>query len=276
MKIGIYTNVKKDSKLTLTQKLVANLTRYGAEVFLYGEVAKKMNQTDDFLNSVMPDVMLVLGGDGTILGIVDFCAQHNIPMLGINLGRIGFLTGLEAGEADKLYVILKQKLYKTERRAMLQIDFAGKTPLALNEVVIMRRTGSKIVLLEVSVDGDFVDNYYCDGFIVSTATGSTAYSLSAGGPIITPGADVFALTPISPHSLHARPIVIAAGSTVTIKPVKGACGVIVDGQMAGEVAKGTGVTVTKATSVAAFIRPEGSKFFNRLLTKLNMWSVTDA
>jgi NAD+ kinase len=223
----------------------------------------------------MPDVLVSLGGDGTILRIVSFCAANDIPILGLNLGTVGFLTGLEANETDKLTDILTSKKYGIERRAMLEIETESRSlkSFALNEVVLRRQDSSGLVSLEVSVNGEFVDRYYSDGFIVATPTGSTAYSLSAGGPIITPNAGVLALTPINPHTLHSRPIIISGSDRVSLVP-KEACLIVADGKTAGAAAGGEAVGVTLSSVKAKFIKTDNAGFFERLLNKLNKWSTT--
>jgi len=308
MNIGIYTNTKKDTSLTITKKLASTLIKSGAKLFsaigksaysnsensltkkgeleanephavrlfYYGEVAKELGEDDAFNLNVSPNVMLTLGGDGTILGISEFCAKNNIPILGINLGRVGFLTGLENSDIEAIFAMLKSKSYLLESRTMLQASLNGvELGNALNEVVVSRKSSSRVLSLDVKVDSDFVDSFYADGFIVSSATGSTAYSLSCGGPIVAPNASVFALTAISPHSLHARPIVISDSSSVSIMACKESCDIVLDGSIVAELKVGQSVMVKKSEHVASFIKPKSQDFFSRLLTKLNIWSVTD-
>ena len=276
MNVGVYTNVKKDASLAITKDILAKLNKSGVKTFCYGEIATLLSCDDSFNKSCKIDAMIVLGGDGTILTIAQFCAKNNIPILGINLGRIGFLTGLEESDIGDIYTMLKHNDYDLDTRVMLDISFNNYSGLALNEVVVTRKSNSKVINLEVTVNDDFVDSYYLDGYIVSTATGSTAYSLSAGGPIIAPSAYCFSLTAISPHSFHARPIVVGVDSTVSIKPVKEAVDVVLDGIMVGSLEKGASVKIKKSSHSVTFIKPKGQGFFNRLLTKLNIWGVTNA
>ena len=276
MKIGIFTNIHKDSDFSVTKKLAMRLQEGGIEVLLYGDAAKNFNKPDAFLGKSVPEIMLTLGGDGTILRIISYCAENDIPILGLNLGNVGFLTGVELSGLDKLADILKNHRYTIEPCAMLQIKFPGHEVLALNDAVIARAAG-RMISLDVRVNGEFVDNYYCDGFIIATPTGSTAYSLSAGGPIISPQADVFALTPVNPHTLHSRPIIVSGKDVIRImlagETIEGA--VVVDGRDVGIFTKGQVAEICKSKKIARFIKTDDKSFFGRLLHKLNKWSVTE-
>ncbi|MCL2847253.1 MAG: NAD(+)/NADH kinase [Firmicutes bacterium] len=274
MQIGLYTNINKDERLQITEQLVKDLNLLGASVSIYGEASKLLKTKDAFTQKENLEVMIVLGGDGTILGIADFCASNNIPILGLNLGRVGFLTGLELGDTYKLFEILSQKKYSTEKRSMLEIAYNGKKYLALNEVVVSRVSASKMIAIAVNVDGEFVDEFNADGFIVATPTGSTAYSLSAGGPIIAPSSDCLALTAICPHTLHARPIVISGNSVVELSSKNDNCDMILDGKSIGVLNKTELLTIKKSTKQASFISPNSLNFFSRLLSKLNKWGIT--
>lgn len=271
MQIGIYTNTQKDKNLSKTLKLATSLEKKGASVLVYGEkAAKSLGVIDAFTISDIPVAMLVLGGDGTILNIVDFCAAADIPILGINLGRVGFLTGLEDIGIAEIFNLITNKNTKKEQRCMLEIEFNGKSYLALNEVALNRKLSSKMLSVNVSVDNNFVAQYNADGFIVATPTGSTAYSLSAGGPIIAHNADCFALTAICPHTLNARPMVVASNSHVTLTSDSDAI-IIIDGKGEHILRATSHVYIKKAPEKATFIAPDGLNFFTRLQQKLNIW-----
>ena len=276
MKIGIYTNVYRDGDLTVTKKLMAELDKSGIAYFIFGEAATKLGLKDGFNIKEKISVMITLGGDGTILRIASFCAKEDIPILGLNLGTVGFLTELENGEITKLIEIIKKGKFKTEKRTMLHITFGDKTALALNEAVVSRAGCGKMLSLSVLVNGEFVNSYHCDGFIVSSPTGSTAYSLSAGGAIITPSSQVLALTPINPHTLHSKPIVVSNSDVVTIVLKNESIGVIAaDGKEFGEIDKNIKIEVKNSKYNASFIRTREKGFFERLLSKLNSWGVTE-
>ncbi|MCL2062559.1 MAG: NAD(+)/NADH kinase [Firmicutes bacterium] len=280
MQIGVYTNIKCDADLSVTNKLIALLKADGFGISLYGEAAALLDCADAFCASKTtqkPDIMITLGGDGTVLGIAAYCARNAIPILGLNLGNLGFLTGIEKSDLNKLCSILKTKAYTVENRFLLQIALGKKKLYALNEAVVSRGAGGKMISLDVFVNDIFVDNYFCDGFIVATPTGSTAYSLSAGGPIIAPNTDALALTPINPHSLHARPIITGGGDTVTVRPVSDTsdCRIVADGVEAGTVLSTCAAKISKSEFSAQLIKVAPQSFYTRLLTKLNKWSVTE-
>ena len=276
MKVGIFTNILKDKDFTVTKRLAGEMLKHGFEMLYYGDSAIYMGKPDAFFLQESPEIMLTLGGDGTILRIVAFCAERDIPILGLNLGTIGFLTCLESSAFHHLPELIKNRAYKVDPCFMLNIKTADSETLALNESVIQRHSG-KLMGIKVRVNGEFVDNYYCDGFIVATPTGSTAYSLSAGGPIVSPYSEVFALTPVNPHTLHARPIVVSANDVITIAPFgeTDMCNLLADGNSIGQLAKGESVQIRKAAKPALFIKTDRESFFERLLNKLNIWSVTE-
>jgi len=272
MIIGIYTNTYKDSGLVITKKLIADFKKLGVGVLVFGKAAVMLKIVSGESSKQLPFCMIVLGGDGTILDITPFCAKNDIPILGFNLGRVGFLTGLETLDASRIVDILKGKLFTIERREMIEANCNNKTFIALNEIVVSKSSSAKMVSLEIAIDDKFADRYFCDGFIVATATGSTAYSLSAGGPIVAPNAAVFALTPICPHTLHAKPMIISNSSAVNLKPTRDECEIIVDGKAVCKLPKDKNIKILKSNICASFIKLKDSDdFFTRLQTKLNSW-----
>lgn len=160
------------------------------------------------------DLMVVIGGDGTVLEAATFIRDRKIPILGVNTGRLGFLSNVGTEEIDLAMDAVGAGRVWYEDRMMLEIDVEGMDfegfPFALNEVALMKRDTSSMVTVEVHRDETFVNTYWADGLIVATPTGSTAYSLSAGGPIVMPGSQVWCLTPIAPHNLNDRPLVLPA------------------------------------------------------------------
>ena len=163
------------------------------------------------------DACCVIGGDGTLLGAVRGAAHANIPIIGVNQGSLGFLTTFSADEARAQFASLLQGDYRIAHRSLLECKAgAGDRDLALNDVLIKNATNSRLVRLEVLADGKLVTEYYCDGVIFSTPTGSTAYNLAAGGPIIHPSAGVIAMTPICPHTLSNRTIIFRDNVKLTV------------------------------------------------------------
>lgn len=223
-------------------------------------------------------VLMVFGGDGTILTVASECARRGIKIIGINYGHIGFLAEFEPDKLDCAIELISTGNFLTDKRSMLKIEYADKIFYALNDVVIQRSTCgsafSNTINLSADIDGSVVDNYSADGLIVSTPTGSTAYSLAAGGSVLTPDINAFILTPVCAHSLHSRPIVYNDQSILTIRPngSRGMLNIIVDGVAVEALEDNTSVTVSKADYYVEFITTKDKNFFNKLLIKLNIWS----
>ncbi len=276
--IGIYTNRIKDTDLAVTKRLVSLLMHEGYNVYLHKDISPISLECPSFdeNDEKLFDILLTVGGDGTILRIATYCARLDIAILGINLGTVGFLTEIELDSLNMIPRILSEKEYSTEKRSLLCVNCKEISGYALNEIVLSRDFSDRMIALSVSVDGKLADKYYCDGFIVSTPTGSTAYSLSAGGCVLSPDVKAMAILPINSHSLHSRPIIVSDEATVKITVLSSGknCAVIADGQSIGTVDSGEELTVTTAKKQLTFIRLNHSNFYEKLLSKLNIWSVT--
>lgn len=224
------------------------------------------------------DVLFVLGGDGTILMVAAECAARGVKIIGINYGHVGFLAEFEPEKLSEAVDLVLSKNYTVQKRSMLKIECGGKFFYALNDLVIQRSTYGEnfanAVNLHAEIDGTTVDNFSSDGVIVSTPTGSTAYSLSAGGSILVPELNAFILTPICAHSLHSRPVVFSDSSVLKVRPVNAKLPLVfaIDGKVAGEIKDGGLITVTRADRSAEFITAADKNFFNKLLIKLSIWS----
>lgn len=275
MKVGIYANLNKSQAVEVTSRLIDCLNKNGVEYCIH-ESLKGTFEGEVFSHEkINCDLMFTLGGDGTILRIAKHCAQKDIPILGINIGTVGFLTEIEPNEIDSAVESIIKNEYTLENRSMISYYDGEKEYFALNDIVLNKEFNSKLMLLDLYINGEIVDRYYCDGFIVSTPTGSTAYSLSAGGAIISPRAKAFALTPINSHSLHSRPIVVNDDEIVSLKALKEEpFNLIADGEVVKDAYIGE-VTIKKADKQATFIRLVHHNFYNKLLKKLNKWSVVD-
>jgi NAD+ kinase len=226
------------------------------------------------------DLVIAFGGDGTLLNAASAIAHStdDTPILGVNLGRLGFLT--EVGRADLTAALeaLQGGRFKTETRLMLTGSVrpeAGAPPattrLALNDIVVTRGAVSRMIEVDVSVDGQLVSHVKADGLIVATATGSTAYNLSSGGPILHPAVDALVLTPIAPHTLTNRPLVLPAGAVVTLRPrldVQSDVVVTFDGQHGLPLAPADLVEVTRAPRVLRLVRVSTRTYFDMLREKL--------
>lgn len=278
MNAGIYTNIYKDANLAVTQKLISSLNSYGINCYAHESLSGKVKCAGFFSEngSVKIDMLFAIGGDGTLLSISKWCAAKNIPILGVNLGKMGFLTEAEPNEIDSLARDISEGKYCVDKRTMLCARVGDKEFYALNEVVISRRAVSKMIMLKVTIEGAPVDKYYCDGLIVCTPTGSTAYSLSAGGPVISPHAGVFSVTPLNSHSMHSRPVVVGDDEVINITLAirAGDAIVLADGKEVCALIENQSITISKAERRALFVRLNNANFYERLLRKLNSWSIT--
>lgn len=264
MKIGIFCNPHKDRSQQTLDAVYAAAKKYGMTACEY---IPSHGKEYDFAASI--------GGDGTILRIAADCARTDTPILGINLGTVGFLTEVEPSEIDCAFSRLAKRDYTLERRALIEATVNGACYHALNDAVL-RAVGGRMIGMEVRVDGELIDRFTCDGYIVSTPTGSTAYSLSAGGSVIGPNTPVIALTPINPHTLRTRPIVVGSFERVSLRLTScEAAAVFVDGEKREELACGASVDVTGWDRSLCFVRYSKKSFYSRLLGKLNRWSASE-
>ncbi len=220
------------------------------------------------------DACCVIGGDGTLLGAVRAAAREDIPLIGVNHGGLGFLTTFSADEARAHFATLLGGDYRIARRALLDCRAApGHHDIALNDVVIKNEENSRLVRLEVHADGELVTDYYCDGVIFSTPTGSTAYNLAAGGPIVHPAAGVIAMTPICPHTLSDRTIIFR--ENVKLQVFNHTAGsrllVAMDGQRNSFVTDGSPVEISISPRKLALAQRRDYSHFQVMRTKLK-WS----
>ena len=231
------------------------------------------------------DCLITLGGDGTLLRGARLLGSANTPILGVNLGRVGFLTTAGPDTLDWALDAVARQAYATEPRLALQSAIVGKgakagrvEPLVLNDVVVHKGGVARVVRVKVSVDGDEVAQYSADGIIVSTPTGSTAYSMSAGGPIVVPTVDAIVVTAICPHTLAVRPLVLAATAVVTIQPIPPWTDEVLvsfDGQVGTPILPGERLEVRRAERPILLIRLGPESFFKRLRKKLHWGDLSD-
>lgn len=236
-----------------------------------------------YRDTVIPelDILITLGGDGTLLRIAEKAARHSIPVIGVNLGNLGFLTELTENEAlPALEQIISGKDINVENRMMLKACLADKDGkqtseyrYALNEVVINKNTLDRILSLDTKVNGNIITTYRADGLIFSTATGSTAYSLSAGGPLVHPGLETILVTPICPFMLSSRPLLLPGNQSVTTRFTSDKSGemakIIIDGQKAWEMGPDHTLVVEKAEHPLQLIAASSRNYFQVLRNKLH-------
>lgn len=222
------------------------------------------------------DVILSFGGDGTLLNSAHEVGTRGTPILGVNIGRLGFLAEVEEGHLRETIRRLERGEYRIEERMVLSIEAADGTELetdwALNEVVIERAGASKMISVDVTVDGVYLNNYWADGLIIATPTGSTAYSLSTGGPIMAPGCGAVILTPIAPHTLTVRPIVLQDSVRIEARVSTGGEPFVVsaDGISSPIERDGVDLHIRRAEHTVNLVKLPEQHYFHTIRTKL-MW-----
>lgn len=265
MKVGIFVN---------TTKCEANTTAntFGGLLADNGIDSKVVNLKEDCKDV---DVIAVFGGDGTILRVVDYAIEYDVPILAVNTGTVGFLSSVENNELEKAVELLKSSGNLT-KRSVMKVTVGDKKFYALNDAVIQRNgLMSEVVKLSLDIGGKFVDKIFADGIILSTPTGSTAYSLAAGGSIVTPDLNAFIVTPICSHSLHTCPIVFSDANVakVTVLENSTKSGLYIDGKFVKNLNANDCVEISKSKKTVKFYSVTDN-FFEKLLIKLNNWSFT--
>ena len=264
-RIGLIGNSGKAACADIVRKAARLISRAGRKPVIHPDTAALAREVD---------LLLVFGGDGTMLRAARDLAGSATPLLGINIGGLGFLTAVPSdGLARALNQIWKGE-FKYESRAL--IEASGRchgrpvSEMALNDIVVGRGAVSRLIGLDVSVDDELVTHYRCDGLIVSSPTGSTAYSLSAGGPVVFPTAEVFTLTPICPHALSNRSIILPLTSTIRVKATNPmpATMLSVDGQVVAELDAGDEVTIRRGRRAVRLMHLADSSFLETLRRKL--------
>jgi len=221
------------------------------------------------------DLLVVFGGDGTILRVARETADSCTPILGVNIGGLGFLTAVPSSDLPAALKCVWNGGFKFESRALIQASgrCCGQqiTRTALNDIVIGRGIASRLIELDVSVDGDPLTRYRCDGLIISSPTGSTAYSLSAGGAVVFPTAEVFALTPICPHTLSNRSLILPLTATIAVKVINPRPATILsaDGEVVSELSEGDRITIHRARRTVRLMHLMNSSFCETLRVKLH-------
>lgn len=232
MKVAIYSRGLNDDQESHLLTLIEELTQHGVEICFYESLlgahsAVNMLPGEFSVFSSHKELhdniacLISLGGDGTMLDAATLVREKNIPIMGVNFGRLGFLASIGQDELSDAVDNLANRRYKTEKRTLLHLDAGtplfGETPFALNEFAITKREFSPMINIQAYLNGEFLNNYWADGLIVSTPTGSSAYNMSCNGPIVFPDNSCFIITPIAPHSLNARSIIIADHNVVSFE-----------------------------------------------------------
>lgn len=280
--IGIAAKPDEPSIRPTLQLLQALLVERGITVLLDEQSAPLLNQsiTAPEVMAQQADLVIVVGGDGTLLGTGRFFAPYNVPLVGINLGRLGFLVDISPEEMQTLVTQILDGQFVEESRFLLEAEaFRGEqslgTGLALNDVVLHSRNEIRMIEFTTTIDGKFVNTQRADGMIVSTPTGSTAYALSSGGPILHPSLCALALVPICPHTLSNRPLVINNSSRIEIalcsqRPVDSR--VSFDGQSNIELRSGDRIIIQARQENMRLLHPQSYDYYHILRAKLH-WGI---
>lgn len=280
--IGIMANAGKEAALEVARMADRYLGERGVAVRLPSRVADFFGEADRGMTDeavAEADAVLVLGGDGTILATSRLCAPHGTPMLPVHMGRFGFLTEVAPDGLTVALNALLEGRYQVEERMMLWGEacrdgcpHGQDSFLALNDIVVANGPLSRVLHLGMHVDGEFVTNYAADGIIVATPTGSTAYSLSAGGPLVHPSLQTLLITPICPHTLTARALLVPPASEVTVVVERDPHDIVrvtVDGQLGFPLKPGDQIRIRRAPHPACLITVGGAGFYDKLQSKLH-------
>ncbi len=272
-KIGIVVKPHKEV-ITYLKKAVEVLQESGVKILLEKMAADLLDLKSDIPREKIAghvDFIILIGGDGTFLSVAREAAERGIPMAGFNLGTLGFLTELKKEQLEENLVDIVQGRVKISERKLLEIDFAGGKSTALNDVVVSKGSIARVVQLMLEIDQSYVADMKADGLIISTPTGSTAYSLSAGGPIISPQVNGLVITPICPHSLTFRPLVIPDYSKVKVKLISETREVYItiDGQKVIPMSPGDCLRATVYSKRLKMVESNDMSYFKLLNEKLN-------
>lgn len=286
MKIAIYGKRIDSLYINEFNQLFRKLKQTDCEVLIYEDLVKaasgderiekpawpSFNKYEDLDDQI--DFLISLGGDGTFLNTILLIRDLNIPVLGINTGRLGFLSNTPTSEINQAIDALLAGEYTTEERNMLEMqskkELFGMDNIALNEISILKRDSASMITIHVDLNGSHLNSYWTDGLIISTSTGSTAYSLSCGGPILMPGSGNFVITPIAPHNLNVRPIVIDDRSKLQLRvESRVEKNLVAMDSRSEELSNDEVIHIKKAPYTLSVIQLENNSFIQSLRHKLN-------
>ena len=277
LRVALFGNIYQTKKSAAIQKVLSCLSEFRAEVMVdqaYYDFLKNDQQLDVPATKVFTgddfeaDFAISMGGDGTFLQTANRVGRKQIPILGVNMGRLGFLADVTPTDIESCLLSLAEEDYAVESRAVIEV---ASGMYALNDVAILKRDSASMISIRVHINGEYLTTYQADGLIISTPTGSTAYSLSNGGPIIVPGTGVLLMTAVAPHSLNIRPIVIpdSAEITLDVESRSHSFLVAVDGR-SEKCKEGTRITLRRAPYNIRVVKRSGMQYFSTLREKV-MW-----
>lgn len=286
LRFAIFGNIYQARKTADIQRLLLSLNERMAQVsmersfydFLCSSHGLPLHGVTVFEgNDFDVDFVISMGGDGTLLRSAYSVGSRSIPVIGVNMGRLGFLAGVGVDDFDSVLDSIYGDSYTVDCLAMVQVESDGAngderiSECALNEIAILKRDNASMISIRASINGEYIVTFHADGLIVSTPTGSTAYSLSNGGPIIVPHTGILCLTPVAPHSLNMRSIVVADDSVITLEVESRSHNYLVaaDGRSI-KCGEGQTLTIRRAPYDAHIVKPKDSTYFSTLRAKM-MW-----
>lgn len=284
LKFAIFGNEYQAKKSTSIEKILDYLAQKGAEIYVenaYYEFLTRSQHIDVKAAGVFEDYnfdvdyVISMGGDGTFLKAASRVGAKGTPIIGVNMGRLGFLADVLPGEIEVALDSLYAGECQIEEHTVLQLEAEGGVlagnPFALNDIAVLKRDDASMISIRTQVDGEFLVNYQADGLIVTTSTGSTAYNLSNGGPIIIPQSSSLCLTPVAPHSLNIRPVVINDTAEITLDVESRSHNflVAIDGR-SERMTEGTRLVIRKAAHTIKIVKQRNQRYFSTLREKL-MW-----
>jgi NAD+ kinase len=232
MLVAIYNRTFEEKDISTLQHIVLMMEKHGITMVFYKDFYERLHPHVAFLETprlftgardlpLNTGMLFSLGGDGTLLDTISFVGRTNIPLIGINLGRLGFLAAIPVEEVDEAILSLVRGSYTLEKRTLIHLDSSiplfDDSPFALNEFTLHRKDSSSMIKVHTYLNGEFLNTYWADGLVVSTPTGSTGYSLSCGGPVVFPQASSFVITPVAPHNLNTRSIVVPDDNVISFE-----------------------------------------------------------
>ena len=284
MKFALFGNIYQSKKSAAIQQVLSTLANVGAEVYVDQEYYDFLRDNQHIVPNVTKvfsgddfdaDFVISMGGDGTFLKAASRVREKQIPILGVNMGRLGFLADVCPDDIERCVDALHNDDFSIESRALIEVSTDGE-PLegfncALNDVAILKRDTASMISVRASINGQYLNTYQADGLVISTPTGSTAYSLSNGGPIIVPGTKVFSMTAVAPHSLNVRPIVLADSSIIELEVESRSHNflVAIDGR-SEKCKEGVKLTLRRAPYDIQVVKRPDHRYFNALREKM-MW-----
>ena len=284
MKVAIHGNILNQNTLPIIEGIISILDKSGHAYFLSSKFADQVLQNGIDLtkgNIYLPgssfddyDFVISIGGDGTLLETVTHVGISEKPILGVNTGRLGFLATINRDMVGEALNSIDRNEYEIDTRALLHVDSDGNLfdgmNFCLNEITVLKQDTASMIIVHAYINGEFLNSYWADGLIISTPTGSTGYSLSCGGPVVMPHSNNLILTPVSPHNLNVRPLVVSDTCIISLQVESRSNYFMVSlDSRSSIVPSGTKLEIKRGNFIAKLIKPDGYSFVKTLRTKLN-------